>query len=136
MDRPILRPLDLPSVGQERMNRSTRRNHITRAVLGLLFCVAGTPAPAGEVREPMPTAPTLFYACMSTGGRDEYDSAAFARKNPGPDYKDHYDLNVKMTAAFDAYLTQKYGFHGLVNCGRYNTLAEAIQWLQGRESHV
>jgi hypothetical protein len=84
----------------------------------------------------MPTAPTLFYACMSAGGRTEYDSAAFAHKNPGPVYKDHYELNVKMTAAFDAYLTQKYGFHGNVNCGRYNTLAEAKQWLQGRESHV
>jgi hypothetical protein len=73
---------------------------------------------------------------MSTGGRAEYDSAAFAYKNPGPVYRDHYELNVKMTAAFDAYLTQKYGFHGLVNCGRHNTLAEATKWLQGRASQV
>jgi hypothetical protein len=82
----------------------------------------------------MPTEPTLFYACMSTGGFSEYDSAAFASKNPGPDYKDHYILNEKMLAAFDVYLTQKYGFHGVVQCGQHKTLAEAKQWLQWRES--
>ena len=73
---------------------------------------------------------------MSTGGVTEYDSAAFARKNPGPTYKDHQTLNTKMTAAFDAYLTQKHQFHGIVQCGQHNTLAEAKQWLQWRESHV
>lgn len=115
------------------MKRITRPKHITRAVLSLL-CFACGAAIAGEPHVPMPTEPTLFYACMSSGGRFEYDSAAFARKNPGPVYKDHYDLSVKMSAAFDAYLTQKYGFHGLVQCGQYKTLAEAQKWLQWRES--
>jgi hypothetical protein len=39
-----------------------------------------------------------------------------------------------MSAAYDTYLTQKYGFHGIVSCGNYKTLAEAQQWLQGRVS--
>jgi hypothetical protein len=115
------------------MKPITRPTHLTIGLVVLLL-YAGASALGGEPREPMPTAPTLYYACMSTGGRAEYDSAAFASKNPGADYQNHYDLNVKMMAAFDAYLTQKYGFHGLVNCGRYNTLAEAQQWLQWRES--
>jgi hypothetical protein len=84
----------------------------------------------------MPTAPTLYYACMSTAGVTEYDSAAFARDNPGPALKDHQTLNTKMMAAFDAYLTQKHGFHGLVQCSQHNTLAEAKQWLKWRESQV
>lgn len=118
------------------MKRITRPTHVTCAVFILLLCVACTTATAGEPVGDMPTAPTLFYACMSTGKFVEYDSAAFAGKNPGAVYKDHYNLNLKMTAAFDAYLTQKYGFHGLVQCGRYNTLAEAQHWLQGRKSQV
>jgi hypothetical protein len=118
------------------MKRITRPPHIICAVFSLLLSVGCMTAVAGEPVGAMPTAPTLFYACMSTGKFIEYDSAAFARKNPGAVYKDHYNLNLKMTAAFDAYLTEKYSFHGLVQCGRYNTLAEARQWLQGRQSHV
>ncbi len=41
-----------------------------------------------------------------------------------------------MSAAFDAYLTQKYDFHGLVQCAHYNTPADAQEWLQWRESVV
>jgi hypothetical protein len=89
---------------------------------------------AGEVVGPMPTAPTLFYACMSSAGRTEYDSAAFSHPNPGPAYKDHSKLHQEMATAFDAWLMQKHGFHGLVQCGQYGTLAEAKQWLQGREN--
>jgi hypothetical protein len=118
------------------MKRITRPANSVNALFGLVLGAACAAAVAGEPREPMPTEPTLYYACMSTGGRVEYDSAAFAYKNPGPVYRDHYELNVKMTVAFDAYLTQKYGFHGLVNCGRHNTLAEATKWLQGRASQV
>jgi hypothetical protein len=73
---------------------------------------------------------------MSTGGVTEYDSAAFAHKNPGSTYKDHGTFHQNMSAAFDAYLTQKYGFHGIVQCSQHNTLAEAQQWLQWRESQV
>jgi hypothetical protein len=82
----------------------------------------------------MPTAPTLFYACMSTAGRTEYDSAAFSHKNPGPAYKDHSNLHQEIATAFDAWLTQKHGFHGIVQCGQFGTLDEAKQWLQGREN--
>ena len=116
------------------MKPLTQPTQVTRAVFGLLLCITCAAAVAGEPHVPMPTAPTLFYACMSTGRLMEYDSAAFARKNPGPAYKDHEDLHQKMTAAFDEYLTQKYGFHGIVQCGNHNTLAEAQQWLQWRES--
>ena len=121
------------------MKRTTWRMQVICAALSPLLGLASTLAVAGEPRTPMPTAPTLYYACMSAAGNNpsnsaEYDSAAFARKNPGPVYKDHYELNVKMTAAFDEYITQKYSFHGLVNCGTHSTLAEAQQWLQGRES--
>jgi hypothetical protein len=115
------------------MKRITRPTHVVCALLGSLLCAAVT---AGEVRDPLPTAPTLFYACMSTGGATEYDSAAFAHQNPGPVYKDHQALSTSMTAAFDGYLTQKYGFHGLVQCSQHNTLAEAQKWLQWRESVV
>lgn len=87
------------------MKRIARPAHITGAVFTALLCVACASAGAGEIPGPIPTAPTLYYACMSTGGVTEYDSAAFARKNPGPTYKDHQTLNTKMTAAFDAYLT-------------------------------
>ncbi len=123
------------------MKRITWHTQVICAVLSPLPGLASTAAVAGEPRTPMPTAPTLYYACMSAAGNNpsnsaEYDSAAFARKNPGPVYKDHYDLAVKMTAAFDEYLTQKYGFRGVVNCGNHNTLAEAQQWLQGRESQA
>ena len=116
------------------MNRIPRPTHVTCAVFSLLAYAACATAVAGEPRTPMPTEPTLFYACMSSGGRFEYDSAAFAWKNPGPVYEDHYKLNLKMTTAFDEHLTRKYGFHGLVQCGQYKTLAEAKQWLQWRES--
>ncbi len=120
------------------MQRTTRPRQRPCAGFSVLLSVVCAAAMAGEPRDPMPTTPTLFYACMSSGrnpsGSFEYDSAAFERENPGSDYKDHYDLNIKMTAAFDEYLTQKYGFHGLVQCGHYTTLAEAKQWLQGRES--
>ena len=126
--------LPLAKGGNNETNHAAHTRH--ESTFGLLLYAACRAVVAGESPGPMPTAPTLFYACMSAGGRTEYDSAAFAHKNPGPVYKDHYELNVKMMAAFDAYLTQKYGFHGNVNCGRYNTLAEAKQWLQGRESHV
>jgi hypothetical protein len=115
------------------MKRTTRPTYVVYAIFGSLLCAAVT---AGEVRDPLPTAPTLFYACMSTAGATEYDSAAFARQNPGPVYKNHHDLSVNMTAAFDGYLTQKYGFHGLVQCSQHNTLAEAQKWLQWRESVV
>ena len=104
------------------MKRTTWRMQVICAAVSPLLGLASTLAVAGEPRTPMPTAPTLYYACMSAAGNNpsnsaEYDSAAFARKNPGPVYKDHYELNVKMTAAFDEYITQKYSFHGLVNCG-------------------
>ncbi len=116
------------------MKRIARPTHLTCAVFSLLAYAACATAVAGEPRTPMPTEPTLFYACMSSGGRFEYDSAAFAWKNPGPVYEDHYKLNLKMTTAFDEHLTRKYGFHGLVQCGQYKTLAEAQKWLQWRES--
>jgi hypothetical protein len=115
------------------MKRITRPTYVVCALFGPLLCAAVT---AGEVHDPLPTAPTLFYACMSTAGATEYDSAAFARQNPGPVYKDHASLSVNMTAAFDGYLTQKYGFHGIVQCSQHNTLAEAQKWLQWRESVV
>lgn len=115
------------------MNRVMRPTHVFCALISLFICATVT---AGEVREPVPTAGTLFYACMSTGGVTEYDSAAFAHRNPGPDYMDHQKLYENMSAAFDGYLTQTYGFHGLVQCGQYNTLAEAQKWLQWRESVV
>lgn len=125
------------TVGGERaMKRITRPLAITKTILGLFLCIAGSSTLAGEPPGPMPTQPTLFYACMSTAGRTEYDGAAFARENPGPVYKDHSNLYQQMAAAFDAYLTQKYGFHGLVNCGHHKTLAEAQKWLQGRASVV
>jgi putative transposase len=130
----ILRRLQC-AAGARTMKRITRPPHIICTLFSLLLCVAcrtATAEPVGDI----PTAPTLFYACMSTSKFVEYDSTAFAGKNPGPVYKDHYNLNLKMSAAFEAYLTQKYGFHGFVLCGRHNTLVEAQQWLQGRENQV
>ncbi len=63
------------------MKRMTRPTYVVCALLASLLCAAVT---AGEVRESLPTAPTLFYTCMSTSGATEDDSAAFAHKNPGP----------------------------------------------------
>ncbi len=81
------------------MKRMTRPTYVVCALFASLHCAAVT---AGEARESLPTAPTLFYACKSTSAATEYDNAAFAHKNPGPDYKDHQNLNVSMSAAFDA----------------------------------
>ncbi|MGH8263794.1 MAG: hypothetical protein ACRET4_09960 [Steroidobacteraceae bacterium] len=83
---------------------------------------------------PLPTAPTLYYACMAAVGNVEYDSVAFAAKNPGPDYASHSKHNQKMTAAFQEYLKQKYGYNGYTTCGQFNTLAEAKKWLAWRKS--
>jgi hypothetical protein len=113
------------------MKHTTRLAATACAVSGLLLPAA---AAAGEGPQVMPTAPTLYYACMSAAGRTEYDSAAFAHANPGPDLKDHSRLNEKMSAAFTQYLQQEFGYNGFVICGTHATLAEAQQWLQGREN--
>ena len=99
------------------MNRIALPTRIDCAVFSLLSCLAFASS-AGELPPPIPTAPTLYYACMSTGGRAEYDSAAFSAKNPGPVYRDHAIFHQKMSTAFDEYLVQKYGFHGIVQCGQ------------------
>jgi hypothetical protein len=56
------------------MKRIARSTHVTGAVFTALLCVACASAGAGEIPGPIPTAPTLYYACMSTGGVTEYDS--------------------------------------------------------------
>ena len=108
------------------------------AAFGLLLGIALVPARAGEggFQQPISTAPILYYACMSAGTRDEYDSAPFSTKNPGPDLASHTRHNSAMASAFDAWLTEKYGYRGVATCGTFATLAEAKNWLQGRKKHV
>jgi len=55
-------------------------------------------------------------------------------KNPGPNYSDLNKLVQSMDAAFQAWLQQKYDFHGYAQCGQYDTLAEAKKWLEWRKS--
>lgn len=118
------------------MNRTSRVVSLMIA-FSMLPGIAATPARAGESANiKIPTAPILYYACMSAGGHVEYDSAAFSGKNPGPDLPSHSRRHTAMATAFDAWLTQKYGFHGVVTCGTFDTLAEAENWLQGRKQHV
>lgn len=119
------------------MNRTSPGASFTIAAFSMVLSISATPARAGEsgnVR--IPTAPILYHACMSTGARVEYDSAAFSTKNPGPDLASHSRHLTAMGEAFGAWLTQNYGFNGLVNCGTYNTLAEAENWLRGRKQYV
>jgi hypothetical protein len=103
------------------MNRITRPSDITKALFGLLLGVACASAVAGEPHAPLPTSPTLFYACMSTNRNFEYDSAAFEAKNPGANSNGFYQ---EMSSAFEDYLQQKYGFRGVVQCVQHATLAE------------
>lgn len=104
---------------------------------GLLPVIVALPARAGEAGNiKIPTAPILYHACMSTGGRIEYDSAAYSTKNPGPDLASHSRHLTTMASAFDAWLTQRHGFHGLAQCFSFATQAEAKNWLQGRKQHV
>jgi hypothetical protein len=110
---------------------------ITIAAFSMLLGVAAMPARAGEAGQvKIPTAPILYHACMSTGAHTEYDSAAFSTKNPGPDLASHSRQLSTMASAFDAWLTQRHGFHGLAQCFTFATLAEAENWLQGRKQHV
>ena len=116
-----------------------RASHVASSIIAgfsMLPGIAASPARAGEGQVRIPTAPILYYACMSTGAHTEYDSAAFSTNNPGKDLPSHSRHNTAMATAFDAWLTQKYGFHGLVNCGTFDTLAEAENWLRGRKQHV
>ena len=102
----------------------------------MLLGIGATPARAGEGLVEIPKAPILYYACMSTGAHTEYDSAAFSTRNPGPELASHTRHNAAMASAFDAWLTQKYGFHGVAICGTHDTLAAAENWLQWRKQQV
>jgi len=103
----------------------------------LLPVIAAMPALAGEAGNiKIPTAPILYHACMSGAGHTEYDSAAYSTKNPGPDLAIHSRHLTAMASAFDAWLTQRHGFHGLAQCFTFATQAEARNWLQGRKQHV
>jgi hypothetical protein len=107
------------------------------AAFAVLLGFAAMPVRAGEAGNiRIPTAPILYHACMSTGAHTEYDSAAFTSKNPGPDLASHSRHSTAMASAFDAWLTQQHGFHGLAQCFTFTTLAEANTWLQGRKQHV
>ncbi len=122
------------------MSRPPYPGRIPKVVLGLLFGAACASAAAGESSQVnIPTAPTLYYVCMSGTGTTpsntiEYDSAVFAMKNPGSDLKSHSEQAQRINAAFDAYLQQKHGLRGLANCGSHESLAAAKDWLQGRKN--
>jgi hypothetical protein len=116
------------------MKSTPRPIDVLHAVFGLLLCIVGTSATAGETLPPISTNATIGFACMASGGRFEYDSAAFAVKNPGPNYSDLDKLVQRMDSAFKAWLQQKYDFQGYAQCGQYDTLAEAKKWLEWRKS--
>ena len=65
------------------MKRLTQPKQVTRAVFGLLLCIACAAAVAGEPHVPMPTAPTLFYACMSTGEAHGVRQRGVRKEKPG-----------------------------------------------------
>lgn len=105
------------------------------AVLGLVLYLDCASTQAGEGPQVVSTNPILYYACLADGGSVEYDSAAFATKNPGPTYPDHSRHTQRMQDAFKDYLAQTYGFPGYVTCGQHNTLAEAKKWLAWRKEY-
>lgn len=116
------------------MNRNPRPTVVAHAVFGLILCVAGSSAYAGEPLPPISKNPTMAFACMASGGNMEYDSAAFVTKNPGA----YAELNKHVSAmsgAFEAYLKEKYGYSGFTQCGQHDTLAQAKQWLVGRKEY-
>ena len=88
------------------MKRATYFASLTIAAFSLLLGIAGMPARAGEAGQvKIPTAPILYYACMSTGAHTEYDSAIFEAAND--------TFNARRTPfAYAAHLSQTYKFVG------------------------
>jgi hypothetical protein len=117
------------------MNATSRPLDLLCAALGLILCFASGSARAGEPRTPVSKSPTLAFACMTAVGNVEYDSAAFVTKNPGPTYEDHSKHIVSIQHAYEAYLKQRYGYGGFVQCAQYDTLAEIEKWLQWRKEY-
>lgn len=99
------------------------------AVLILFLAIGGAMAPAaGEVWQPLKT-PTIYHACFSQVGRTLYASAVGSAANPGPDRVAHLKRQADVQEQYKAFLTERHGTYGVIQCDVYPSRAEATKWL-------
>lgn len=110
------------------MKNDSLPTRIFAATLILIVTLGGASAPAGEIWTPL-KAPTLYYACFANGGKTYYASAVGAAPNPGPDKAAHLKRQADVQEQYKAWLTERNGNYGSIQCGIYESRVEATKWL-------